>query len=110
MEHLISSLVGRYESGMLNRRELIRGLGLLTAAQPSTGADVINVASLNHVSVQVSDLERSVAFYTRTFGLTHQGSDATTARLASGKCHVSLLRGTPVGIIDHFSFGRRLHT
>ena len=104
MEHVISSLVSRYENGVLNRRELIQGLGLLVTAQVPPAADIVNVASINHVSVQVSDLQRSVAFYTRTFGLTNEGSDANAARLASGRCHVSLRRGNPVGV-DHFAFG-----
>ena len=43
MENLISSLVSRYERGMLNRRELIQRLGLLIAAQPPGNADVISV-------------------------------------------------------------------
>ncbi len=105
MEHVISSLVSRYENGVLNRRELIQNLGLLVAAQAPAGANIVNVASINHVSVQVSDLQRSAAFYTRTFGLTDEGSDANTARLVSGRCHVSLRRGNPVGLIDHFAFG-----
>ena len=104
MTHVISSLVDRYESGLLNRRQLIQSLGLLAAGQVPTGADVINVSSINHVSVQVSDLQRSVAFYTRTFGLTDEG-DANLGRLVSGRCHVSLRRGNPVGVVDHFAFG-----
>lgn len=105
MEHVIASLVSRYDTGLLNRRELIRGLTLLVTAQGSIGADSIQIASLNHVSLQVNDIQRSKAFYTRTFGLIDEGSDANTARLASGKCHVSLRRGNPVGIVDHFAFG-----
>lgn len=105
MERMISSLITRYESGSLTRRELIQSLGVLTTAQIRPAADVLAVASINHVSVQVSDLPRSVAFYTRVFGLTDDRSDAETARLASGRCHVSLRRGNPVGVIDHFAFG-----
>jgi catechol 2,3-dioxygenase-like lactoylglutathione lyase family enzyme len=105
MEHMISSLVSRYETGTLTRRDLIQGLSLLFAAQGSNSGDVIRVASINHVSLQVSDIQRSAAFYTRTFGLINEGSDANTARLASGKCHVSIRHGNPVGIVDHFAFG-----
>jgi catechol-2,3-dioxygenase len=90
MEQLICSLVNRYESGLLNRRQLIQSLGLLVTAQAATSADVVNVASINHVSVQVSDVQRSVAFYTRTFGLIDEGSDANTARLASSTISLSV--------------------
>ena len=105
MEHVVSSLVRRYETGMLHRREFIRGLSLLISVQGTTAGDVIQIASINHISVQVNDIQRSATFYTRTFGLVEEGSDANTARLVSGKCHVSLRRGSPVGIIDHFAFG-----
>lgn len=105
MEHMISSLVSRYETGLLTRRDLIRGLSLLFTTQGSSGGDVIRVASINHVSLQVNDIQRSAEFYTRTFGLINEGSDTNTARLASGKCHVSIRRANPVGIIDHFAFG-----
>ena len=110
MEQIVSSMVTRYEAGMLNRRELIRGFSLLMSAQGTTGGDVIQIASINHVSVQVNDIQRSASFYTRTFGLVDEASDANTARLVSGKCHVTLRRGNPVGIIDHFAFGMNRFT
>jgi catechol 2,3-dioxygenase-like lactoylglutathione lyase family enzyme len=104
MEGAISLLVGRYESGVLSRRELIQSLGLLVAPQTPGGSDVIKIASIHHVSVQVADMQRSASFYRRVFGLTDRGTDAETVRLASGKCHISIRRGTPIGI-DHFCFG-----
>lgn len=105
MENAISSLISGYDTGLLNRRDLIRGLSLLIGAQGSTAVDRIQIASINHVSIQVTDIQRSKGFYAGTFGLIDEGSDANTARLASGKCHVSLRRGNPVGIVDHFAFG-----
>jgi catechol 2,3-dioxygenase-like lactoylglutathione lyase family enzyme len=101
---MISQLVARYENGSLSRRELIHTLALLPAATQQA-AEVITIASINHVSVQVSDLPRSVEFYRRVFGLVEDRSDAETARLASGRCHVSLRHGDPTGVIDHFAFG-----
>jgi len=38
MEHVISSLLGRYESGTLTRRELIQGLAMLTVAGGTASA------------------------------------------------------------------------
>ena len=105
MERMIASLVGRYESGSLTRRELIQSLGALTMGQVRPTADILTVESINHVSVQVSDVRRSIAFYTRVLGLTEARSDADTARLVAGRCHVSVGRGNPVGVIDHFAFG-----
>jgi catechol 2,3-dioxygenase-like lactoylglutathione lyase family enzyme len=105
MERMISLLVSRYAGGSLTRRELIQTLALFVAAQAHAADEVLTVASINHVSVQVSDLQRSADFYKRVFGLTEDHRDAETARLASGKCHVSLRRGNPIGVIDHFAFG-----
>src|SRR5919198_5688577 len=110
----ISTLLGRYESGSLTRRELIQTLALLATAPLSSelltvattfNSEVLKVASINHVSLQVGDLERSATFYRRVFGLKDSRNDAKTIRLASGHCHVSLRRGNPVGIVDHFAFG-----
>lgn len=105
MERIIASLVSGYDSGALSRRELIQAIGVLAAGQGSSASDVLKVASINHVSLQVSDLQRSAAFYRRVFGLTEAGSDAAAVRLASGRCHISLRHGDPVGLIDHFAFG-----
>ena len=105
MERMISLLVSRYESGSVSRRELIQTVAHFTTAQAQPAAEVLTVASINHVSVQVSNLQRSADFYKRVFGLLDDRSDAETARLASGRCHVSLRLGNPVGVIDHFAFG-----
>jgi catechol 2,3-dioxygenase-like lactoylglutathione lyase family enzyme len=105
MERIISRLVSRYEGGSLTRRELIQTLALFATVQAHAADEVLTIASINHVSVQVSDLQRSADFYKRVFGLTDARSDAETARLASGRCHVSLRRGNPIGVIDHFAFG-----
>ena len=69
MEGMISSLVTRFERGALTRRELIQSLTTLAAARGTTIAQVpdagIRAAKIDHVSIQVSDLPRSIAFYQR---------------------------------------------
>src|ERR1700686_5061344 len=70
MESIISSLVTRFEKGALTRRELIRGLTLLAAAC-GTAAEAQDAgfkgANIDHVSIQVTDLQRSVDYYQRMF-------------------------------------------
>ena len=72
MEHFISNLLSCYEKGTLTRRQTIRGLAVLAAtggaASAAEGQDNAEIRgnSINHVSIRVSDLERSVEFY-RTY-------------------------------------------
>ena len=51
MEHVISSLLGRYESGTLTGRELIQGLAMLTVAGgTASAADTgFHAVTINHV-------------------------------------------------------------
>ena len=108
MEPVISDLVTRFERGALTRRELIGALALLaggaTAAQPAT----LKSATINHVSVLVTDMARSMAFYDRVFGLKLMSEDKANkiARLGTGgKILVSLRVEPPPGVIDHFAIG-----
>jgi len=110
MEAMISNLVSRFERGALSRRELIQGLAMLTAASAvdaqAQEAGMKGV-KIDHVSVQVSDLPRSVAFYQKLFGMTVVSEDKPNeiVRLGAGKVVVSLHHKTPTGLVDHFAIG-----
>ena len=70
MSQQLDQLLQQYEHGRLSRRELLGALALLVAAtSSSTAAPVGKVASFNHVSVFVPDVQKSVAFYQEVFGL-----------------------------------------
>jgi catechol 2,3-dioxygenase-like lactoylglutathione lyase family enzyme len=113
MEAIISNLLNRFERGALTRRGLIRSLAMLTAAGGAASdaqqvPDVgIKAAKIDHVSIQVSDLPRSVAFYQKTFALTVVSEDKPNeiVRLGVGKPLVSLHHKSPVGLVDHFAIG-----
>jgi len=112
MEVMISKLLNRFERGALTRRELIQGLTMLTAASATAfnaqGQDVgIKVAKIDHVSIQVGDLPRSIAFYQKMFGLTVVSEDRPNeiVRLGVGKTLVSLHHKSPTGLVDHFAIG-----
>ena len=70
MEHVISNLLKRYEGGALSRRDLVKGLAMLTAAGGTASAAGFESSTLNHVSILVSDVPRSAAFYRRVFNLS----------------------------------------
>jgi len=112
MEALISNLLNRFEKGGLSRRELVQGLAMLTAASGALSAAGVQEAGLkaariDHVSIQVTDLPRSIASYQKMFGLSVLSEDKPNeiVRLGAGKVLVSLHHKPPVGIVDHFAIG-----
>src|SRR4051812_22445684 len=112
MEAMISSLLTRFEKGALSRRGLIQGLTMLAAAGGTATEGVaqdagLKAAKIDHVSIQVTDLPRSIAFYEKMFGLTILGEDKPNeiVRMGVGKVLVSLHHKSPTGIVDHFAIG-----
>src|SRR5262249_44962479 len=73
MESIISNLLSRFEKGSLSRRELVQGLAMLAASGTAASAqEDINfkAANIDHVSIQVGNLQRSIDFYQKMFGFT----------------------------------------
>jgi catechol 2,3-dioxygenase-like lactoylglutathione lyase family enzyme len=65
-------------------------------------------STLNHVSILVSDVPRSAAFYQRVFNLSVLDEDkaAPRIRLHVGKnSHLTIRKRNPAGTIDHFAIG-----
>jgi catechol 2,3-dioxygenase-like lactoylglutathione lyase family enzyme len=109
MKPIISDLVERFESGRLSRRELIGGLTLLMAAGQAPAEQAPQSPGLvgngiDHVSVLVSDLERSANFYQSLFGLAVLSEDKPHGilRLGRKRVSVSIRKETPYGTVDHF--------
>jgi catechol 2,3-dioxygenase-like lactoylglutathione lyase family enzyme len=108
VEQVISELLGRFERGAVSRRELIQALAMVAAAGTTASAASLQAGSINHVSVLVSDLPRSIDFYNRVFGLSVANEDRANqiVRLgAGGRILVSLRREPPPGLVDHFAIG-----
>jgi catechol 2,3-dioxygenase-like lactoylglutathione lyase family enzyme len=115
MEAIIANLLNRFEQGALTRRGLIQGLAMLAAAGGTEsegqvlngGVARIVAAKIDHVSIQVSDLPRSIDFYQKMFGLTVVSEDKPNeiVRLGAGKVLVSLHHKNPTGVVDHFAIG-----
>ena len=108
MENVISGLLKRYEGGALSRRDLVKGLAMLTAAGGTASAAGFESSTLNHVSILVSDVPRSAAFYQRVFNLSVLDEDkkAPRIRLHLGKnSHLTIRRRSPAGSVDHFAIG-----
>jgi catechol 2,3-dioxygenase-like lactoylglutathione lyase family enzyme len=112
MEQIISDLLNRFEKGALSRRALIQGLAMLTTAGGAASVGQAQEAGLkgvkiDHISIQVSDLPRSLAFYEKVFGLTVMSEDKPNeiSRLGAGKIIVSLHHKNPTAIVDHYAIG-----
>src|SRR6266478_6180457 len=113
MESIISNLISRFEKGSLSRRDLVSGLALLaasgTGAAAAAAPDEIDfkTADIDHVSIQVTDLQRSIDFYQKMFGFSVVSEDKPLGiiRLGTTRTLVSLNHQSPAGIVDHFAIG-----
>jgi glyoxylase I family protein len=110
MEPIISDLVTRFEKGSLSRRELVQGRAMLAASGTAARAQEtidFKTADIDHVSIHVADLQRSVDFYQKMFGFTVVSQDQPNGitRLGNTKVLVSVNHGGPAGTVDHFAIG-----
>ena len=118
MQDSIENLVTLFENGTLNRQQLIQGLhaamapisGMAHADGPTISA--FRGRSLNHVTLSVTDVERSREFYSRLLGgaissrsiETPNGRTVESATLAFPDSFVALFKlGEPR--VHHFCVG-----
>ena len=104
MTNTISKLLQTYENGKLSRRDLVQGLALLAAGAGTAAAAGFQGNTLNHISIQVDNLQRSTDYYQRVFGCTvnkRQGNN----QLVFGKGFLVLREGKPPGKVDHIAIG-----
>ena len=60
---------------------------------------------IDHISIQVTDLPRSIDFYEKVFGLSilNEDTDNEIVRMGTTRILVSLHRKPPTGIVDHYA-------
>jgi catechol 2,3-dioxygenase-like lactoylglutathione lyase family enzyme len=102
-------LLSRYENGRITRRELLGALSALVVAAPAaTSAEpaVGPVKQLNHVTVFVQNVEKSVEFYQRLFGMPLLTRQDAGINLKAGAGFLGLYPapGGAAGI-NHVCFG-----
>jgi catechol 2,3-dioxygenase-like lactoylglutathione lyase family enzyme len=109
MNSLVDDLVSRFDRGALSRRQLMQGLTALAAAGGAApaGAQTTPFSStrIDHISIQVTDMAQSIAFYEKIFGLKvlNEDQENEIVRMGVTRIIVSLHRKPPVGIVDHFA-------
>ena len=85
MNAVMNRLFDSYDQGRISRRSLVRALMPLLAAAPAEAADdTLTVRSLNHVTLFVSDIERSRQFYQSLFKAPVVSKQANGINIAAG--------------------------
>lgn len=69
----------------------------------------MKICALNHLSLVVSDVERSASFYQSVFGMDRQWREGGFVFLSCGEADIALVQGKPL-IHRRFHFGFRLET
>jgi catechol 2,3-dioxygenase-like lactoylglutathione lyase family enzyme len=111
MSVTIDRLVEQFETRRLTRRELVASLAALVAggaaalpaAQTSQAAQA---STLNHVSLAVTDVERSAEFYTKLLGVkvvSRPGNGGIN--LGLGPSFLGLYKLPDPGHVNHFCLG-----
>jgi catechol 2,3-dioxygenase-like lactoylglutathione lyase family enzyme len=109
----LDSLLHQYENGSLSRRELLGALALLVAAPAAIDAaqaakPVGAVKSMNHVSVFVPNVQKSVDFYQGLFGMPLLTNQDPGINLSTGSGFLGIYpaqAGATAGSINHVCFG-----
>ena len=111
METTISNLLNRYERGTLSRRDLVKAVAMIAAAgvtgtaggTQSTPAG-FKGSAIEHISLKVSNLQRSRDFYRDTFGLSVVNEASDAIRVGPGRIMIVLRPGDRPGL-DHLTIG-----
>ena len=103
----ISHLLTRYEQGQLTRRDLICGLVALVAAPQASAqsGSSFKGAEMNHIAINVSDVQRSRDFYRNLLDLPillDESPNACFLGLGEGN-FLSIFRGSPG--LNHYCMG-----
>ena len=101
MEKTISQILAAYEQGRLSRRGLIAGLAALFATTGSAQASTFKGEGLNHIALNVTDVQRSKAFYQKHFGLPVVLESENNCFLDLGPHFLALFRSSVSGM-DHY--------
>lgn len=121
MESRISSLLKRYETGGLTRRDLIQGLALLAAGTAAGSAAAQPVPApipwsplIDHIQINSRDPQRAAEFYQKVMGLellrvgpagpNRDCCPEETAFLGVGqRLILAIRRNEPYGSVHHWA-------
>ena len=103
MKQIISNFLEGYELGRINRRQLVQGLAAIAAAGYAAPAEASTFqgVGLNHITIRVTDVQRSRDFYRKHLGMPVIHEAETNCFLGLGKNLLTLFRNQNRGL-DHY--------
>jgi catechol 2,3-dioxygenase-like lactoylglutathione lyase family enzyme len=111
----LDTLLQQYESGHISRRELLGLLALAVAAPAAASAaqaaptgPIGVVKSMNHISIFVPSVQKSMEFYQSVFGLPLLTKQEPGMNLSTGASFLGIYpaqAGATTGSINHICFG-----
>jgi catechol 2,3-dioxygenase-like lactoylglutathione lyase family enzyme len=106
----VEELVGRFEAHTLTRRELVASLAALAAgagtAVSAQASEAAQGKTLNHISIAVTDVQKSADFYSKLLGLkvvSRPGNGGINLGLSDG--FLGLYKLPNPGTPHHFCIG-----
>ena len=111
----LDSLLQQYEHGSLSRRELLGALALLVAAPSASPAATAQgaakpigaIKAMNHVSIFVPSVQKSMDFYQGTFGMPLLTKQDAGMNLSAGSSFLGIYPAPATatgGSINHLCF------
>jgi catechol 2,3-dioxygenase-like lactoylglutathione lyase family enzyme len=104
----LDQLLARYENGHITRRELLLALASVVSASATLAAEpsIGSVRQLNHATIYVQDVKKSVDFYQSLFGMPVLTAQDPGMNLNAGTGFLGIYPadGQRTGI-DHICFG-----
>ncbi len=109
MTNVVEQLIDGFAAGRVTRRELLASVTALIADTASVSAQsdaAANGRTLNHVSLAVSDVQRSAAFYSTLLDLKVVSRPSNGGiNLGLGTSFLGLYKLANPGTINHFCMG-----
>jgi catechol 2,3-dioxygenase-like lactoylglutathione lyase family enzyme len=104
----VETLLDTYDEGRIDRRQLIAAMLMLASgrtASAQSATPAFRGTILNHVTVAVSDFDKSRAFYQKLMGGVVLKEVPNQVDLRIGESFVTVIRGTQSPGILHFCVG-----
>src|SRR5476649_1200842 len=109
MQAIVEKMLTDFERGVLSRRQLaatLTGRAVSAAAMPAAlAAPSLKAITLNHVTVQVPNLQRTSKFYQDFFGMKLAQQSETIHILRVGEQFFGLEQAAGPAKLNHYDFG-----